>query len=47
MDMPENTLRSDLTAAFESLRNELSRCIIEKRASFSQSCQDYMGRQPQ
>ncbi len=28
MDMPENTLRSDLTAAFESLRNELSRCII-------------------
>ena len=28
MDMPENTLRSDLTAAFESLRSELSRCII-------------------
>ena len=28
MDMPEPSLRSDLTAAFESLRNELSRCII-------------------
>jgi MoxR-like ATPase len=28
MDMPENSLRSDLTAAFESLRDELSRCII-------------------
>jgi MoxR-like ATPase len=28
MDMPEISLRGNLTAAFESLRNELSRCII-------------------
>ena len=28
MDMPEISLRGDLTAAFESLRSELSRCII-------------------
>ncbi len=28
MDMPENSPSGDLTAAFESLRSELSRCII-------------------
>ena len=32
MDMPEKTLSSELTAAFETLRSELSRCIIGQSA---------------
>ena len=32
MDMPEKPLNSDLTAAFETLRSELSRCIIGQSA---------------
>ena len=32
MDMPEKSRSSDLTAAFESLRSELSRCIIGQAA---------------
>jgi MoxR-like ATPase len=32
MDMPEKTLSSDLIAAFETLRSELSRCIIGQSA---------------
>ncbi len=32
MDMPENTPRNALTAAFASLRSELSRCIIGQTA---------------